>query len=514
MTSTAVDISATHSPSLPVLPKFVVTKDQQSLVTRGDIWTMRVSPDGGGWIEINFEPLIAKAGPSFVHICKCFIAWKAATSKAHTLANYVQALARVARYWSKEKSSDVNWSDIRLEDFQGFLSNGQARGVDYVGNDFSIARDLYKWACFVEEIEGFEPKVSLSLKRIRAPGNTKGQRVIRMDEELGPLIPEELELVNDAIKAGVGIPEQVVMAQFFSELGARPIQLLRCKRSGLKKFEVKIVEDGHAKALVRYTLEVPKAKDRSQHRIETTRPLSQLLGRRLEELQPLDGADPDAPLFWWLGKNATDFTVAAELQAWAVKAELVSPRTKRPLRLTPYRFRYSMGVEAARDGASDMQLADILDHTDTQNVKVYSDAAGTIMDLIEGKLDTALGSNLRSFLGRIADSDDQPSVVIPGVFPQLPDAPNLQMGVGSCGHNSLEYGLCKLAPPLTCYTCPKFAAFRQAPHRMILESLERMARTKFNGSADARISGELVRVIKALRELVAQLEGEDEGEDE
>lgn len=510
MTSIAFDSAAEHPSNLPVLPEYVITKDRQRLATQGDIWHLKISPDGGGWTEINFVHLTTKADQSFVHICKCFIAWKAITSKAHTLANYTQSLTRAVRYWARGQRLSPSWFDLQVADFQGFLSDGLASGVDHVGIDFSIARELYRWACFVEEIAGFNPRVALALKRIRAPGNPKGQRVILMDPELGPLIPEELQLVNDAIKSGIGPLKQVVLAQFFAELGARPIQLLRCKRSGLKRFDAKVVEAGQPKTLVRYTINVPKAKDRSEHRKETVRPVSTLLGQRLEELQPVERGASDAALFWWLGSEATGFEVAAELQAWAFSAGLVSPRTKRPLKLNPYRLRYSMAVEAARDGASDMQLADILDHTDTQHVRVYADAAGTIMDLIEGKLDAALGENLRAFLGKVVDSDARSSALIPGIFPQLPDAPRLQLGIGACGHNTQAHGLCKLAPPLSCYTCPKFAAFRQAPHRAILESLERMAKTNFNGRSDARISGELARVIKALRDLVAQIGGEGE----
>jgi len=100
--------------------------------------------------------------------------------------------------------------------------------------------------------------------------------------------------------------------------------------------------------------------------------------------------------------------------------------------------------------------------------------------------------------------------VIPGVFSQLPDAPVLVLGVGACGQDVKRNGICKLAPPLTCYTCPMFAAFREADHKSVGDALEAMAREQFDGEADARIGSELIRTIQAIRALESQIAMEEQ----
>ncbi|PZS62953.1 hypothetical protein A7X64_08035 [Stenotrophomonas maltophilia] len=67
-----------------------------------------------------------------------------------------------------------------------------------------------------------------------------------------------------------------------------------------------------------------------------------------------------------------------------------------------------------------------------------------------------------------------------------------------------------MAPPITCYRCPKFAAFREVDHKAVGDSLEAMARSRFGDRADDRIGGELVLTIQAIRDLERQIAEERE----
>ena len=92
--------------------------------------------------------------------------------------------------------------------------------------------------------------------------------------------------------------------------------------------------------------------------------------------------------------------------------------------------------------------------------------------------------------------------------PQLPVFPLDLGGIGLCGRDVLAGGLCGLAPPLTCYTCPSFAAFRDGPHRIVGDALKRLIDTGMDGAADRRIPLQLEDALAAIRQLQSQIREE------
>ena len=496
---------------LPVLPATVLTKDRQELSTLGDIWWLRANNDGGGYVSIDFRPLIGIASARFIEIVKRFVVKRARTYLAWSLANVAFAVSRAVRYWSaRSPKGYVDWSELKVADFQALLSHGLDSPAGVGGNDFSHLRAIYAWGAHVARLIDFDPTIALQLKGINAPGNAKGRKVLGTNPEEGSFTPEEVELLDRALKQGHGDPQGVVIAQLFQELGLRPIQVLRTRWSGLHRFEANVVEAGQRRTLVRYVLNIPRAKERGEYRVEEARPVSTLLGDRLEKLKP-SMHEETTPLCWWLDPDTSSQDLGHLLQDWVNEVGIISPRTGSPLKANPSRFRYTLATEAARDGASRFDIAHLLFHVDLQNVQVYFDAAGTVMDQIEDRLDLAFGKLLNRFQGKVASVNDlSPHSglqrrVVPGVFPQLPEAPILQMGLGACGQDVQHAGICKLAPPITCYRCPKFAAFREADHKAVGDALEAMARTRFDDRADDRIGGELVLTIQAIRDLERQI---------
>lgn len=496
---------------LPALPSTVITKDRQVLSTEGDVWSLRANIDGGGLVLIDFRPIVERANVRFVEIAKRFVAKKARTYATWSLANITFAISRAVRFWRKRSpDAEISWRRLSIADFQSLLSHGLASPKGVGGNDFAHLRALYSWGCHVARLADFNPVLALELKGIKAPGNLKGQKVLSTNPEEGDFSPEEVELLDQAIKEGRGELEKVVVVQLFQELGLRPIQVLRTRLSGLRRFQVKVIEEGVPRILTRYTLDIPRAKERGEYRVEETRPISTLLGQRLDSLRPAT-AQEMTTLFWWLDPDTSTLDMGHLVQEWVDEVGIISPRTGRLLKANPSRYRYSLATEAARDGASKFEIAHLLFHRDLQNVDVYFDAAGTVMDQIEDRLDRAFGAHLNQFLGRVVSvSDPSPHEglerrVVPGVFPQLPEAPVLDLGLGACGQKVQREGVCKLAPPITCYRCPKFAAFREADHKAVADALESMVRTKFDGRANDRIGGELVLTIQAIRDLERQI---------
>jgi integrase len=498
---------------LPALPGSVITKDRQTLDTSGDIWSLRANSDGGGLVGIDFRPIVGIASQRFIEIAKRFVAKKATTYASWSLANIAFATSRAVRFW-REQAPDalVDWRRLGVSDFQSLLSKGLESPQGVGGNDFAHMRAIYAWGCHVARLRDFDPELSLQLKAIKAPGNIKGGKVLSGDAEDGPFSPEEVELLDQALKEGKGDPGALIITLLFQELGLRPIQVLRTRWSGLRRFEANVVEDGQPRKLVRYTLDIPRAKERGEYRVEEVRPISALLGQRLEALAPAAPTDT-SPLCWWLDADASSATVSDLVQRWVDQAQITSPRTGHALKANPSRFRYTLATEAARDGASRFDIAHLLFHKDLQNVDVYFDAAGTVMDQIEERLDRAFGAHLNRFLGKVTSASNPsphreiPRRVVPGIFPQFLEVP-LQLGLGACGQNVARNGICRLAPPLSCYRCPKFAAFREADHKSVGDALEALARSKFEGRADDRVGGELVLTIQAIRDLERQMEEE------
>ena len=55
------------------------------------------------------------------------------------------------------------------------------------------------------------------------------------------------------------------------------------------------------------------------------------------------------------------------------KCTAISERTGRELNFTPYRARRTLGTNLARQGVGGIQLAYLLDHSDTQNIQAYTE---------------------------------------------------------------------------------------------------------------------------------------------
>jgi len=171
------------------------------------------------------------------------------------------------------------------------------------------------------------------------------------------------------------------------------------------------------------------------------------------------------------------------------------------------RFRFSIATHMAEEGASLFHIAEILDHSDTQNVRVYVETASSIADPVARATDDALTPLVRRFQGRIVDSDEASTVTelsngrIPAAVPHLGIAQLDVGGIGLCGRDAVRDGLCQLLPPLSCYLCPSFAALQAGPHRQMLESIDRVLQQHEHHS-DRRVLVQLDQVRTAIRQVI------------
>jgi hypothetical protein len=339
---------------------------------------------------------------------------------------------------------------------------------------------------------------------MRAKGNIKGAAVRFRHPTKGPLDYAEQRIVIEAIQRGVGTSEDRAVVMIHLELGPNQKSVVRLKARDLEKFEVKIVENGPSRTHTRYQLALPRVKKRKEYRETVTRPISNELGRILETLKK---DDPDSFLFHWLDPNDPERDILVAMKRFATEGNLISPRIGLRLILFPRRFRYTLATEMAREGASPEKIAGVLDHTDLQNVNVYIETSSCVIDQL-GSFDELFAPLARSFRGKIVDQHKPAISTMKTVPSSSPLLPILNVGgIGMCGRDVRTEGLCNLAPPLTCYACEFFAAFRDGPHDEVLLALENV-QSELKTSSDIRIPMQLDDVICAARQLVAQIRAE------
>ncbi|MBV9599784.1 MAG: site-specific integrase [Chloroflexi bacterium] len=316
----------------------------------------------------------------------------------------------------------------------------------------------------------------------------------------------------DAIKRGAGSDQDRAIVMLHFELGLNPDAAARVWNSGLLMYAADIVEPGGTpRSEVAYHLAIPRVKKRTEKRQTRTRPLSPELGALLRRLQ--HGA-PEGRLLHWLSDEQPVDSIQYAMNRCVRAAGVISPRTNKLLHLRPRRLRYTLATEMAREGASRHRIADVLDHTDLQNVEVYIEASSYIVMQVGDRFDPRFQPVLQRFLGKVVDASDpqpfggQKRQVILGVAVQLPTLPVNLGSIGACGRDAEAEGICQLAPPLSCYSCDKFAAFRDFDHASIADSLEHAIATRFDGQADQRIPLQLVGTLHAIRQLQQQIADE------
>jgi integrase len=510
-------MAMTDVDGLPDLPVTTITKDRQVVDTSASVWRFRASSDGGRLHLLDWGRLTSDSSfwltPRALRIFQLYLSQRLRYLKGYTVANDFEMLNRFLRWLSKhgrepDMTRAFSWDQLAQSMMRSFLEYGMA--TTDRGNDFVRLRDFYRWGAFVGRFPEFDRQVALSLKAIRAQGNVKGAAVRFAHVTRGPLDVAERQLITAAFRSGLGTPQERAVVMIHLELGPNPLSVARLRNEDLQKFEVKIVEKGSSITRTRYQLAMPRVKKRTEFRQVKVRPISLELGKLLEQLRSSDQHDR---LFHWLNHLYPEHHIRVIMSDFVKQADIVSPRTSQPLLLSPRRFRYTLGTEAAKEGASPASIAELLDHSDLQNVGVYVEASSYVVDQLGQKFDEFFEPIAQRFRGQIVDSQSKsafpgiPPKVIPSTSAHLPIVPMDLGGIGLCGRDVRKDGLCRLAPPLTCYPCEFFAAFRNGPHREVLEALERV-RDELKKSSDLRIPMQLDDVVAAVKQLVLQIENE------
>ena len=155
------------------------------------------------------------------------------------------------------------------------------------------------------------------------------------------------------------------------------------------------------------------------------------------------------------------------------KIKIFSHRTGRLHSIAARRFRYTIGCRGARFGFGVWVIAELLDHSDVQNAKIYIRNHPNFCSGINEVMGPHLTSLAQRYLGTPIDQEGEGTDCADlSKFVRNPDGK-----LGVCGSE----GICG-AIPYACYTCPNFRPFIHANHQLVLERLveerQRVPRTR------------------------------------
>ncbi|MDE2481708.1 MAG: hypothetical protein KGN02_05925 [bacterium] len=357
-------------------------------------------------------------------------------------------------------------------------------------------------------LPAFDDETAFALSDLRVGGNKKGFAVLSDDPDEGPLSEYEEAALRRALIRDTGPIQQRAALWLALAFGTNPASLSLLRE---EDFTVHQFEDDTPPA---YFLNIPRIKKRTLPRAEfkiryVDQPLAAIIRElldfnrtfgdshqrcrplfRLKEPRPSlkDGPLADFALHYSAGG------ITGLISDCVRRLDVVSPRTNTPLRVTTRRLRYTFACKMVRQGIASRDLAELLDHTDTQNVQVYYNADSRFVERLDQTIAEQLGPRVRAFMGAILQRSDEQVDLIP--YRDLPE-------LGQCGASFV----CGLSAPKNCYTCTKFKAFSNGPHEAVLASLIN-EREELQKAGHERIAEQLDETILAVGEVVARTHGD------
>lgn len=387
---------------------------------------------------------------------------------------------------------------------------------------------LRKW--YLLGYPGISPDVIRLLDKWSLKGNRKGDAIKRKKPQEGPLTSMELEAFNEgvvqAFEKDLLSLYELSLCLIVSNTGRRPIQISHVRAMDLVCGKNK---DGDFV----YRLNVPRAKHgwnfRTTFKIfAITEDLWKILFAqakssidRVERTLRIRLQEADrqkVPLFSDLNEVSRCTTVqdfrslletdklhipAAEvtdvLQRSMEHVKLISERTGGALKINSRRFRYTIGTRAADEGFGELVIAELLDHSDTQNAGVYVKNTAEQVKRLDEAIGFQLATYAQAFAGVLVNSErgarrgDDPTSRI---------RTEEGRGIGTCG----EHGFCNANVPIPCYTCMHFQPWLDGPHHEVYDNLIKERDRLIEVTQDTRTPAVLDRTIVAVAEVIQRCE--------
>ena len=359
------------------------------------------------------------------------------------------------------------------------------------------------------------------LKRTKLKGNSKGDAVRSMDPIAGPFDDQELSDILDTAAQLYELDRIDLVTLSFTLLlslsGRRPVQLRLLRTGDLMQT---MTTDGRPIDIVR----IPRAKQRGQAprtefknfwvRRDVWLVLTAQREAVIEKAQARLGQLPgnltaELPLFpdWKLFneiRSINELRAALvndslhvrghKIQSGLNKIRVVSDRTGKQVHITPSRFRYTLGTRAGREGFGAMVIAELLDHSDVQNVGVYTRDHPNFRQTIDDAVGKQMAPVAAAYAARLVDKESDA---------RFGNDPAMRVGtrtdsVGTCG----SAGACR-AGAVACYTCIHFQPWLTGPHKKMVKEMEDEQRRLREAGASEMVVRVTDRNIRAARAVEA-----------
>lgn len=481
-------------------------------------WTFH---DGLQPISVNFERLNGCATDELIAAAKFPLIWYAENAQAVTIVNLFDNLRRLLKSVSAAHGQPVGIIDAPL--LASFRTSLTWETEWKLGG---LSAFFKKWDSL--GVPGVTKAAVRLLKSLRLKGNRKGTAVLTMDPLKGPLTDIERSAtqaaLNDAFAARTIDLDDYLLAWLCLLLGQRNIQYAMLKVGDVR-------EIAKADGATEYVLRVPRVKQgRAEARREQfkERLITPRIGKmlidyassvrtRFEGGEKLSIAPSQAPLFPQrkttrkarpsFHQHTSPEEIGNRIRSVFRALQVYSERTGEPIKITSKRLRHTVATSAAREGHGELIIAELLDHSDTQNVGIYVKATPEIIERIDRALALRMAPLAHAFAGVVIGNE---SAAIRGDDPTSrivdPRFDETMKPMGSCDRD----GPCGFMAPIACYTCKNFQAWVDGPHEAVLDYLL-VERGRLIAEVDARIATVNDRTILAVAEVV-QLAREKRGE--
>ncbi|RJG12190.1 site-specific integrase [Pseudomonas cavernicola] len=486
------------------LPQWANTASGVRFTPDLDCWSYR---DGVVAVSVNFY-LLDDVSLRMRNSLKHLLVWYAENQSPVSLMNVYSHIKYFLNFLRSVGGQQVD--GIAAIDFLNYYSSLVNSNFWYASH---LAGYLKRWHRM--RLYGIADDLPLLLRQIRLKGILKGKAVLTMCPYEGPFTDLELQSIqqqiNRSYSQGLFADDDYMLAWLFILLGQRDVQYAL-----LKVCDVLEVE--RSDGAFEYAIRVPRAKQATQlARSEfKERVLAPQFGKPLKQYADsvrlsFDGLmrDPaQAPLFprrRLQGDYSTGFEyhrtakeLGASLSFALHSLAVISERTGGLMNITPSRFRRTIGTRAAQEGHSELVIAELLDHSDTQNVQVYVAATPAILERIDRAVAMQMAPLAQAFAGVIISSESE---AVRGADPSSrimdPRIDNSMKPMGNCG----QYGFCGLLAPIACYSCIHFQPWLDGPHEAVLEHLL-SERERLSANGDPRIAATNDRTILAVAEVI------------
>lgn len=485
------------------LPEVITLRSKAQLNPCLMMWSF---VDGVTPISMNFDRLPFQVTPLVVSLKRVLInvLEENSTSYASNLFRTFGRLASVIAEKATEPVSEIN--ETHVSNYIAKFSLG-----DKLGLEAQLSALLGRWSKL--NYTGLSGAAVQLLAKRKKKGNTKGEAVLTFDPVNGPLTEYELQQLITELNGAYA--SEILNKQFYHLAwlailtGQRVSQYCALK---IKDLARKVDEFGD----VMFEIMIPKAKQRDEVIRDSflCRPLNVQFGESLwkyanEVMEEYPILGDNAPLFPTNRKHRDGYQISSgfefhwnstelstEFQAVLAAISPVSPRTFAPMNLAIGRFRDTLGTRAAQEGFGELIIAEILGHSDTQNVGCYTAAIPEIAARLDKQLAKDLAPIANAFMGIILIRPED-ATLADDPTSKIVDYRHSKAGVGNCG---TKYD-CKFHAPVACYTCRNFEAWLDAPHEKLLEHLVK-ERERLLATSGTRVAAINDLTIVAIQRVV------------